>query len=143
MSAAKGLWSKAQKDGLYQLLKYARTHNEADYENFEGFMKVNQGDHKARMELSKGAGKANLDIVREGFIEGRNDPDDVDGMIKLFLRFHSNKYISRAIVAWTKAEEVISGIYGPRQSATRGNPYNQPYSQQRVDSDPGPDRPVE
>src|SRR5215467_3882807 len=67
-----GLWSKAQKDGLYQLLKYARTHNEADYEKFKGFMKVNQGDHKARIELSKGP-MANLDIVREGFIEGRND----------------------------------------------------------------------
>ena len=31
-----GLWSKAQKDALYQLLKYARTHNEADYTKFEG-----------------------------------------------------------------------------------------------------------
>ena len=71
-----GLWSKAQKDGLYQLLKYARTHNEADYVKFEGFMRVNQGDHKARIELSKG-GNANLDIARQGFIEGRNDPDDV------------------------------------------------------------------
>src|SRR5579872_2883594 len=91
-----GLWSKAQKDGLYQLLKYARTRDEGDYEKFKGFMKVNQGDHKARIELSKGA-DADLRVVREGFIEGRNDPGDVDGMIKLFLRFNSNKYISRAI----------------------------------------------
>jgi len=128
-----GLWSKAQKDGLYQLLKYARTRNEADYENFEGFMKVNQGDHKARMELSKGSGKANLDIVREGFIEGRNDPDDVDGMAKLFLRFHSNKYISRAITAWTKAEEVISGFMALGK-ALHEEIHTQPYSQQRVDA---------
>jgi hypothetical protein len=28
-----GLWSKAQKDALYQLLKYARTHDELDYAN--------------------------------------------------------------------------------------------------------------
>ena len=48
-----GLWSKAQKDGLYQLLKYARTRNEADYEEFRGFMKVNQGDHKARMGIEQ------------------------------------------------------------------------------------------
>ncbi len=25
-----GLWSKAQKDAMYQLLKYGRSHNEAD-----------------------------------------------------------------------------------------------------------------
>ena len=127
-----GLWSKAQKDGLYQLLKYARTHNEADYEKFEGFMKVNQGDHKARIELGKGP-NANLEIVRDGFIEGRNDPGDVDGMIKLFLRFHSDKYISRAIVAWTRADEVISGFMalGNRLHEAMNA---QPYSQQRVDA---------
>ena len=126
-----GLWSKAQKDGLYQLLKYARTHNEADYEEFKGFMKVNQGDHKARIELSKGP-RANLDSVRDGFIEGRNDPGDVDGMIKLFLRFHSDKYISRAIVAWTKADEVISGFMalGERLHVAM---HANPYSQQTVD----------
>lgn len=127
-----GLWSKAQKDGLYQLLKYARTHNEADYEKFNGFMKVNQGDHKARIELSKGS-KANLEIVREGFMEGRNHPEDVDGMIKLFLRFHSDKYISRAIIAWTKADEVISGFMALGQRLHEAM-HAEPYSQQRVDA---------
>ena len=103
-----GLWSKAQKDGIYQLQKYARTHDEADYAKFESFMKVNMGDHKARMELSKP--DPDLDIAREGFIEGRNSERDVDGMISLFRRFHSNEYIHRAIVAWTKADEVLMGF---------------------------------
>jgi two-component system, sensor histidine kinase len=128
-----GLWSKAQKDALYQLLKYARTHNEADYAQFEGFMKVNQGDHKARMEMSKPGSDINLSVAEEGFYEGRNDREDLHRMVKLFLRFHSNKYISRAIVAWTKADEVISGfmVLGERlhheMTAT-------PYSQARVDA---------
>lgn len=103
-----GLWSKSQKDALYQLLKYARTHNEADYTKFQGFMKVNQNDHKARIQLSKP--DPNLDSVRQYFEEGRNNKEDVDGMIKLFRRFHSNQYIHRAIVAWTQADEVISGF---------------------------------
>jgi hypothetical protein len=121
-----GLWSKAQKDGLYQLLKYARTHDEADYTKFEGFMTVNQGDHKARMELSKA--DPDLDIVRLGFKEGRNHPDDIEGMIKLFRRFHSNKYIHQAIVAWTKADEVISGFMAIGESlhaAINAKPYSQ------------------
>lgn len=128
-----GLWSKAQKDGIYQLLEYARTHNEADYEKFLGYMKVNRGDHKARIELSKGSGKANLDVVRQGFLEGRNNPGDVNGMIKLFLRFHSNKYISRAIVAWTGADEVLADFMTLGEKL-HGEMHAQPFSQQRVDA---------
>jgi signal transduction histidine kinase len=121
-----GLWSKAQKDALYQLLKYARTHEEADYTKFVGFMRVNQGDHKTRMELSKP--HPNLDSARQGFIEGRNHPGDVDRMINLFMRFHSNKYIHRAIVAWTEADQVITGFMaiGERlHVAINAKPYSQ------------------
>jgi signal transduction histidine kinase len=128
-----GLWSKSQKDALYQLLKYARTHNEADYAKFEGFMKVNQGDHKARMEMSKPSGDLNLSVAEQGFYEGRNDREDLNRMVKLFLRFHSNKYISRAIVAWTKADEVISGFMALGERLHQEITAN-PYSQQRVDA---------
>src|SRR5882757_1555472 len=48
-----GLWSKAQKDAMGQLIKYARTHNEADYQQFQEFMKVPLGDHKTLVELDK------------------------------------------------------------------------------------------
>src|ERR1700754_616113 len=51
--AAEGLWSKAQKDGVYSLSKYHRTHKEADYLAFKKFMEVPLGDHKARVELFK------------------------------------------------------------------------------------------
>lgn len=121
-----GLWSKAQKDALYQLLKYARTHDEADYTKFEGFMKVNMGDHKARIELSKP--DPDFNIARQGFIEGRNDKEDVDGMISLFRRFHSNDYIHRAIVAWTKADESLMGfidIGGQLHKEINAIPYSQ------------------
>jgi two-component system, sensor histidine kinase len=126
-----GLWSKAQKDGLYQLLKYARTHDEVDYSKFEGFMKVNMGDHKARIELSKP--DPDFNIAREGFIEGRNDKEDVDGMIHLFRRFHSNEYIHRAIVAWTKADEVIMGFNAIGESLHKEITAI-PYSQDRVNA---------
>ncbi|HEY6902452.1 MAG TPA: ATP-binding protein, partial [Puia sp.] len=121
-----GLWSKAQKDALYELLVYARTHDEADYNKFQGFLRVNQGDHKARMELSKEY--PDFDIVRQGFIEGRNHREDIDGMIRLFRRFHSNQYIHRAIVAWTGADEVITGFaaIGERMhTAINARPYSQ------------------
>lgn len=103
-----GLWSKAQKDAIYQLRDYGLTHAEADYRKFQEFMKVPMGDHITRIELSKKY--PDIQIARQGFIEGRNHPEDVDGMIKLFRRFHSNYYIHRAIIAWTKADEAVSGF---------------------------------
>ncbi len=103
-----GLWSKAQKDAIYQLRTYGLTHSEADYRKFLELMKVPGGDHITRIELSRK--DPDMKIARQGFIEGRNHPGDVDGMIKLFRRFHSNFYINRAIIAWTKADEAVSGF---------------------------------
>jgi hypothetical protein len=48
-----GLWSKAQKDGMYQLLKYGRNHNEDDYRKFQEFMQVSSGDHQVLVEYKK------------------------------------------------------------------------------------------
>src|SRR5258708_22046916 len=45
-----GLWSKAQKDAIYQLLRYGITHEEADFVKFKDFMKMSLGDHKTRLE---------------------------------------------------------------------------------------------
>ena len=100
--SGEGLWSKAQKDAMYQLLRYSRTHNEADYQKFKEFMKVSGGDHKTLIELNKA--NPNMTVAREGFIEGRNHKDDVDGMIKLFTRFNRIYYINKAIKAWAAAD---------------------------------------
>lgn len=101
-----GLWSKAEKDAMGQLIKYARTHNEADYRQFTEFMKVPLGDHKTLVELNKQ--NPNMELARQGFLEGRNDKDDVSGMINLFRRFHANAYIHRAIVAWVEADKRVT-----------------------------------
>jgi PAS domain S-box len=104
-----GLWSKAQKDAMYHLLQYSRRHDEADYLKFHEFMRVPRGDHKTLVELDKP--NPNMDTARQGFIEGRNHPDDVDGMISLFRRFHANEYINQAIVAWSRADPLIYQFY--------------------------------
>jgi len=103
-----GLWSKAQKDAIYYLQKYYRTHDEADYKAFQDFMKVPLGDHKARIEMLKE--KPDLNIVREGFLEGRIHPNDIDGIIKLFRRFHNISYIHDAIIIWTQADSIVSQL---------------------------------
>jgi len=105
-----GLWSKAQKDAMGQLIKYARTHNEADYQQFREFMKVPKGDHIALVELNKP--QPDIEAAKQGFIQGRNHEDDVVGMINLFSRFHANTYIHKAILAWTEADKLVTE-FGP------------------------------
>jgi PAS domain S-box-containing protein len=104
--SGEGLWSKAQKDAMYQLLRYSRTHNEADYQKFKEFMIVSSGDHKTLVELSKK--NPDMKIARDGFIEGRNHKDDVDGMINLFTRFNRISYINRAIKVWSEADPLVA-----------------------------------
>jgi len=97
-----GLWSKAQKDAILNLREYAYSHNEKDYLAFQKFLEVPYGDKKGRIELEK----ANPDysIVRQGLLQGRNHPEDIDGMAKLLRRFHNVSYLKKAFTAWAKAE---------------------------------------
>ncbi len=101
-----GLWSKAQKNGAYYLVKYAYTFNEKDYQNFLNFMKVPLSDHQARLALNKNP--IDYSAAREGFIGGNIYPDDVDGIIWLFHRFNRVYYINKAINVWAKGDLLLS-----------------------------------
>lgn len=103
-----GLWSKAQKDAVYNLVIYSHSHNEKDYQAFRDFLKVPLGDNKTRIELHKP--NPDLKKARQGFIEGRNNPDDVDGMINLIIRFHNYSYLSKALTAWDGAEKKMEQL---------------------------------
>ncbi len=100
-----GLWSKGQKDAVYHLQKYGHSYHEADYQNFLLFMKVPLGDHLAREAMLREP--VDWEAARAGFLQGRNDPDDIDGMIRLMVRFHREPHLSKAIDAWTQADPQI------------------------------------
>src|SRR5690349_10794055 len=99
-----GLWSKAQKDAVFHLFRYGVSRDEEDYVLFQEYMKVPEGDGKTRQELYKP--KPDMVMARQGFLEGRNHPDDIDGMIKLFRRFSNIVYIEKAIDIWGTAEPI-------------------------------------
>ncbi len=105
---AEGLWSKAQKDAIYQLQKYYSSHDEQDYTAFKNFMSVPLGDHKTRLELIKL--EPDYAIARQGFVEGKINPDDIEGIIQVLRRFHNIYYIKRAIKAWTDGDSIIAQL---------------------------------
>ena len=100
-----GLWSKAQKDAVFHLYRYGISGTDKDYELFKQFMRVPMGDAKTRQALL--TDKSNMDVAREGFLEGRNNPDDIDGMIGLFVHFHDIYYINKAIKLWGDGQAIL------------------------------------
>ncbi len=102
---AESLWSKAQKESVFALSRYARTQDEADFERYRTAIAVPLGDRRAREELERA--EPNYALVRQGFLEGHNNPDDIDGMITVFRRFRHLNYIERAVGIWAKGDHEI------------------------------------
>lgn len=95
LAGAEDLWSKAQKDALYQLEKYHRTQDESDYMKFRRYISVPLGDHTARLELLNP--HPNIDAVRKGFLQGRVHSDDIEGIIHFLQRSSTIDYVANAI----------------------------------------------
>jgi diguanylate cyclase (GGDEF)-like protein/PAS domain S-box-containing protein len=102
------LWSKAQKEAVYRLSRYTQSRSEEDFSAFRAAIAVPLGDRRARLELEKP--DPDLAVVREGFIAGGNDPDDIAGMITLFRRFRDVGFMHRAIEDWTEGDEHIAAL---------------------------------
>ncbi|MBI3045589.1 MAG: GGDEF domain-containing protein [Betaproteobacteria bacterium] len=103
-----GLWSKAQKDAVYYLVRYARSREENDFRRYHKALAVPLGDRTARIELEKP--QPDMGVAYRGFIEGRNHPDDVEGMATLFRRFRNVTYIDKAIGIWAEGDRLIAQL---------------------------------
>ena len=107
-SEGESLWSKGQKRAMFSLMRYTETGAEADYYNYREALAVPLGDQKARLELEK----ADPDFAAawQGFIEGRNHPDDVPGLIMLFRRFRHIEFMADVIALWTEGDRYIGEL---------------------------------
>ncbi|HSV52336.1 MAG TPA: sensor domain-containing diguanylate cyclase [Burkholderiaceae bacterium] len=114
MSAARayvggeGLWSKAQKEAVYALSRYCTDRDPREYEIFKEALLVSLGDRQARLELEKP--DPDLQVAAAGFLQGRNHPDDVDGMIRLFRSFRRVPEIDKAIAIWAQGDVHIDQL---------------------------------
>jgi PAS domain S-box-containing protein len=104
------LYSKGQKDAQIFLLDYAEKHREEDYARFMAALAVPLGDRAAREALQQA--EPDLERARQGFLEGGNHPDDIDGLIRLFLWFRHVPFMSKPIATWTDGDRVIEQMRG-------------------------------
>ena len=111
-----GLWSKAEKRAVLSLTKYASSHAESDYQQYLDEIAVPAGDKQARLQLQLSLpgttpGVApDMALVRQGFIQGRNSPEDVASMAMLFRRFGRVGYMAQAIAIWTEGDGYIDQL---------------------------------
>ena len=103
-----GLWSKGQKTAVHRLQRYATTRDPLDWEAFRAAVAVPLGDRRARLALDRP--EPDLDAARAGFLQGRIHPDDVAGLIALFVHFRSVPYMARAVDVWAAADEQVVAL---------------------------------
>ena len=100
--AGEGHWSKAHRDGVYQLERYIKSRSIEDYRAYERSLAVTLGDRLARIELDKP--QPDLAVVRAGFLAGLNHPEDIDNLVWLFRTFRNVDYLARVIEHWSDAD---------------------------------------
>lgn len=103
-----GLYSKAQKNAVYDLALYAASGNEQWYQAFDKSLKVPEGDRDARLELQRP--HPDVAVVRRGFIQGGNSPADVRDLMFVFQRMARDPYVHKAISIWTEADPEIAQL---------------------------------
>jgi diguanylate cyclase (GGDEF)-like protein/PAS domain S-box-containing protein len=107
-SEGESLWSKGQKRAVFYLLRYTETRSPADFQQYKVSVAVPKGDEKARIELLKP--HPDEAIAWQGFVEGRNHPDEIERMIMLFRRFKDLWYMREIIELWTEGDFYVSQV---------------------------------
>lgn len=102
------LWSKAQKDAVFHLQKFAGSHDPEELRQFRADIAIPMGDHDARVEMNKPT--SDLKIVRQGLLRGGNHPDDIDGMFHLYRRFAWLSFVQRAVRAWEAGDLYVARL---------------------------------
>jgi diguanylate cyclase (GGDEF)-like protein/PAS domain S-box-containing protein len=105
---AEAFWSKAQKDAVHHLQTYARTHDERDYRRYLEAIAVPLAGRKARLALQETP--PDLDAARQGFIEGRNHPEDAEAMARLLVRLRNFDRMAQVVRLWRLADEQIDRL---------------------------------
>lgn len=103
--AGENLWDGGQKAAALCLLNYADTHSDQKLGCFQREIDVVIGDMQARNELD--SPRPSISIVTQGFLRGRNHPNDIPKAITLYRFAAFNSEMEKAIQAWRDADPYI------------------------------------
>ena len=101
-------WSKARSRTVAQLRLYENG-GMPTCPNLNEMLAVPFGDRAARLALERTP--PDLDAAREGFLRGGNQPDDIDGMLRLYLNFGTLPLMREPIDAWREGDALIDRLH--------------------------------
>ncbi len=103
-----GRYSNGQRDAVFFLTRYARYHDEKDYQKYQQAIAMPLGDRQARLELQKPS--FDYSVAAQGFVGGGNAVEDVPNLISVFRRFQSVSYLAHAIRLWAEGDALIAEL---------------------------------
>lgn len=107
-SNGESFYSKAEKAAVLSLRRYAQSGAEQDYASFLSLISVPAGDIAARAALERTP--PDEEGAAAGFVLGRNDPDDISGMIRLYRSARHWSSFAKAVSDWSQAEPEITSL---------------------------------
>ncbi len=100
-----GQWTKAQKQATNALYKYLYTGNPDYYDLFHESLTVIDGDQIGREAAL--SDNRDFELARQGFLQGKNHPEDVDDMIWILKYYHLMPDFQAAVDIWVQGESRI------------------------------------
>lgn len=102
------LWSKAQKDAIYSLSRYADEGNASDLARYHKALLVPRGDAAAREALYDTP--LRLDLARQGIEQGQNHPEDVNALIWLLRTFRYFSWVQEPVAYWKMGDQYLDQL---------------------------------
>ena len=115
--AGESFWSKGQKDAIRFIQLYAATGDTAFLRRFDAAITIPLGDLTAREALEQPS--VDIELARQGFLEGGNKPDDVERLIWLFRYFRATPYMRDAVEYWRETDATLKQLVALRGMVER------------------------
>ncbi len=100
-----GHWSRARLEIVYHLERYAHDGDPRELAMARSALEVPLGDRAARLALERRPMDAAA--AYQGFLRGRNNPDDIPRLIWVYKYFSDVSFFAEAIAIWRAAEPHI------------------------------------
>ncbi|WP_394561977.1 EAL domain-containing protein [Aquipseudomonas alcaligenes] len=103
--AGESMWSKGLKDAIHYLDLYVQSGADRHLRLYHEAIEVPLGDNDFRVAMDQP--EPDLERARAGILQGRNHPDDIEGMIWLYDNFRQLSYLRRAIEQWERGDRYV------------------------------------
>lgn len=106
--AGEAQYSKAQKEAVISLMRYAQSRSDSDYAMYLAALDVPKGDRAARQALEKAL--PDVRAAEAGFLRGGNARADVPALITGFRVMRDWPPFARAVQDWRAADEQFMAL---------------------------------